>query len=184
LKLYLHGPREGQTIKIRDIQFVNGVAEYPVFPETLKKFYGVRDYPANEGRDSEGRAYFKEDIVQKIEPSINNEQEEVLNDGLQVKKQEAEKAVTINFTVDSVDAKGFVEKLHQEEAQKELRDLIESKKKELPEDRLKTSEDFDHYSKWRSYVKKTTGFDPKNKVVAEEIMQKYADDNNLEYGAE
>jgi len=186
LKLYLHGPREGQTIKIRDIQFVNGVAEYPVFPETLKKFYGVRDYPANEGRDTEGRAYFKEDIVQKIEPSISNEQEEVLNDDLQVEKQEAEEEVKgIHTSIATVDEG----REDQEEAQKELRELIESKKQEMSSEesnptKLKTYKEFSKFSAFRKYVKDLTGLDAKNKVIAEQLIREYADKNNLQYGDE
>lgn len=82
MKLYLHNARKGQTFKIKNLQFVDGICEHPVLPHYLEKFYSVKDYPP-------------EDFVQKPELSINNEQleerdtnEEELNKLVKQKKEE------------------------------------------------------------------------------------------------
>ena len=45
MKLYLWGPRAGQTILINGIQFINGVAEAPSLPVYHERYYNVKDHP-------------------------------------------------------------------------------------------------------------------------------------------
>lgn len=171
MKLYLHGPREGQTIKIRDVQFVDGVAEYPTFPKSLEKFYGVKDYPPKglekikQPKGQEIKFGAKELDQEQLAESIKELTNDVQDSGMPLIEEQEDIA-------------------EQEEAQKELRELIEEKKKELSSDKLKTSKDFPKFGQFKAYVKETTGFNPKNKVMADEIMKEYAAKNNLQYGEE
>jgi hypothetical protein len=166
--LYLHGPREGQTIKIRGVQFIAGVAEYPTFPKSLEKFYGVKDTPPK------GFEKIKQPKGQEIKFGAKElDQKELAKSIQELAKDVQESDVSVNN-----------EQEDKEKEQKELRELIESKKKDLSEDKLKTFDDFNNWGKWKSYVKKTTGLNPKNKVLADQIMSDYASKNNLEYGEE
>lgn len=79
MKLFLHGPRAGQTIKIREWQFVDGVIELPSLPKYLEKYYNVRDYP-----ESNLDVLSNETQVQETK---TNDQEE-LNKLVQQKKEE------------------------------------------------------------------------------------------------
>ena len=45
MKVWLHGPREGETIRIKSVQFVNGVAEVPKLSVYLERYYNVKDFP-------------------------------------------------------------------------------------------------------------------------------------------
>ena len=45
MKLYLWGPKAGQTILINGIQFINGVAEAPSLPIYHERYYNVKDHP-------------------------------------------------------------------------------------------------------------------------------------------
>lgn len=48
MKCYLHGPREGETIVINGVQFINGVADMPTLPIYFERYYNVKDYPPQE----------------------------------------------------------------------------------------------------------------------------------------
>jgi len=45
MKIYLHGPRAGQTIILNGIQFIDGVAEAPSLPVYHERYYNVKDHP-------------------------------------------------------------------------------------------------------------------------------------------
>ena len=45
MKAYLTGPRKGQTMRIRNIQFIDGVADVSSISPALYRDYGVRDNP-------------------------------------------------------------------------------------------------------------------------------------------
>lgn len=180
MKLYLHGPREGQTIKMRDIQFTNGIAEHTHLPKILERYYGVKDFPPDsfdkikqpKGQEitfgvkeldqEELAKSIKEhaDDVQENNLSINNEHEGEMNDGLQDEERREEKEV----------------------AQKELRDLIEAQKQELSKPRIKKMSDFsNNFPKYKAYVKELTGLSPRGKKQAKELLAQYASEQNIEF---
>lgn len=65
MKIYLHGPRAGQSVKLQGVQFINGEAEVPKLSKVLEKFYNVKDYSPED--------------VQELDASINNEQENIVD---------------------------------------------------------------------------------------------------------
>ena len=132
MKLFIHGPREGQTIKLNGVQFINGVAEHPTLLKNLERYYNVKDYPPNR----EEALTIEEEFVQDLEVSTNNEQADSVDDG------------------------------------KVLKDLVESKKKELSKD-TKEAKDW-RAMPWftaKGYVKEMTGKSPKDKKTAEILMK-------------
>ena len=100
MKLYIHGPREGQTIKLNGVQFVNGVAEYPILLHNLKKYYNVKDYPPeeadvsiNNGQSVElnkkEQEIMHESLIESVE--VIDSGEEILNKIVEEKKAELSK---------------------------------------------------------------------------------------------
>jgi len=166
LKLYLHGPREGQTIKIRDVHFVDGVAEYPTFPKSLARYYGVKDFPPESFNN------IKQPKGQEITFGVKELDQEELAKSIKEQAKEANDG-------EMQDEEGQQEK---EIAQKELRELIEAQKLELSRERIKKMSDFgNNFPKYKAYVKELTGLSPRGKKQAKELLAQYASEQNIEF---
>jgi hypothetical protein len=83
LKIYLHGPRAGQDFKVKNIQFINGVAEVPKMLKTLERYYNVKDFPPGE------------EYVQNKDEFINNEHESIVDKASEESKDEDQSGTDI-----------------------------------------------------------------------------------------
>lgn len=81
MKAYLHGARAGKNFKVKNVEFVDGVAEVAQISNYLSKYYDVRDYPP------EGFKQEIEDVVQEEETKEEvDEDQEYLRKVIEEKK--------------------------------------------------------------------------------------------------
>lgn len=161
MKLYLHGPREGQNITIKGVQFVNGVAEHHCLPVTLERKYGVKNYAL------ESLTSTIAEITEDINSTPSTEELEVKYDSL-------DKFAT------SVD-----DDLATEDGHRELQALIEEKKREfIQPEKLKNYKYFNNMGGFQAYVDQVTGLRPRTKKQGNDYLTKFAEDNNLIFEAD
>lgn len=82
MKVYLHGPRQGQTVKLQGVQFVNGEAEVMTLSNVLRRFYNVQESNPNQ----------EEVPVEVVEEVQDVNPESILNAVVQAKKEELSQA--------------------------------------------------------------------------------------------
>lgn len=82
MKVYLHGPRQGQTVKLQGVQFVNGEAEVMTLSNVLRRFYNVQESNPNQ----------EEVPVEVVEEVQDVDPETILNAVVQAKKEELTQA--------------------------------------------------------------------------------------------
>ena len=153
MKAYLHGGRAGQTFKVKDVQFVNGVSEVHKISNYLSKYYAVKDYPPS--LTEEESAEMHEALMDSVE--IIEEEK----DGVQIK--EGQEAEEVNPDI--------------VEGIEELRKVVEEKKKQL---NTKASLPvFENWFQYKSDVEKLTGIKVRGRAQAEEALAKYVEENNL-----
>lgn len=92
MKLYLHKPRQNETVTLSGISFVEGVAEFDGerVPVSLEKYYNVRDYPMGsepkkEEVEAEDSTYYPQERSKEELERI--EQDRKLNNYVEMKKQ-------------------------------------------------------------------------------------------------
>jgi hypothetical protein len=78
MKVYLHGGRTGHTFSIKDVQFVDGVAEVDELSTYLERYYAVKPYPP-EGHPDNNKG--EEDGVQTEEGQEAEEVNDQSQDG-------------------------------------------------------------------------------------------------------
>lgn len=91
MKLYLHEPRQNDTVTLAGIRFVKGVAEFDGegVPVSLEKYYNVKDYPVGskpKEEDEKETEYYPQPRSQEDKEKI--EEERKLKNLIEIKKQE------------------------------------------------------------------------------------------------
>jgi len=71
-----------------------------------------------------------------------------------------------------------------QEDEKELKEIVESKKQELSKERIKTQKDFSSFGAFKAYVGKLTGTSPRGGKQAIELLAQYAQEYNIEFEVE
>lgn len=96
MKVWLHGPREGQTININGTQFVDGVAYVNGFSNYLQRYYNVQDHmPAGLATKENPVEEVKEKEPVEIKFKIENVDTNLLNEFVEAKKSELQRAVQV-----------------------------------------------------------------------------------------
>lgn len=136
MKAYLTGPRLKQTVNIKGVEFVNGVADLNKESVYLERYYGVVYVKPAE---------YEEELKQTIEedPIDVYEEQKVLYEAIEERKRAIENNIITK---------------------------VEEKDTRPPEEQLK---DFKNFGEMVKYVKEKTGFAPRSKAKAIELLREY-----------